>query len=77
MDLGPGCDVEPELGTLPRPCSLDIAKERIFYFMYKMVIQNYPIRPQHLSLCVLMAHRIEFGLSVVQAGAAAGHAGCF
>lgn len=55
MDMGPGSDVEPELGTLPRPCSLDVARVFYFCFMYKMVIQNDPIRPQHHPLCALMA----------------------
>lgn len=52
MDVGPGCDVEPELGTLP---SVDVARVLNFYFMDKMVIQNDPIGPQHCPPSARMA----------------------
>lgn len=87
MDLGPGCDVEPELGTLPRPCSLDIAREFLLFLFY---IQNgYAKLPHQASalfpvcfngnqdrVCSLISLKMSTGLSVVQAGAAAGYAGC-
>lgn len=34
-------------------------KENFFYFMYKMVIQNYLVRARHHLLCILMARRME------------------
>lgn len=85
MDLGPGCDVEPELGTLPRPCSLDIARENFLFY-----VQNgYTKLPRQASasfpmcfngnqdrVCSLTSLKMSTGLSVVQAGVAAGHAGC-